>query len=141
MVRIEAGLVFAGYEFDSTTDPFEAGIGFVVAEKDEDWIGKEALARRRAHPKVKLVGLELSSNEHTGKGDPVFVGRAQVGQVTSATRSPVLKKNLALARLDLSHADIGTEVEIGKLDGLQKRLPAMVVRFPFYDPDKTRVRA
>ena len=59
MVRIEAGLVFSGYEFDSTTDPFEAGIGFAVAPKDEDWIGQDALARRKAHPKERLVGLEL----------------------------------------------------------------------------------
>jgi aminomethyltransferase len=140
-VRIEAGLVFAGYEFDSTTDPFEAGIGFAVADKDEDWIGKEAIERRKAHPKEKLVGLELAGNEVPAKGDPVFVGRAQVGQVTSGTRSPVLKKTIALARLDLSCTSIGTEVEIGKLDGMQKRLPAAVVRFPFYDPEKKRVRA
>ena len=141
MVRIEAGLVFAGYEFDSTTDPFEAGIGFVVAAKDEDWIGREALARRKAHPKERLVGLELAGNEAAGKGDPVFIGRAQVGRVTSATRSPILKKNLALARLDVAHAELGSAVEIGKLDGLQKRLPATVVRFPFYDPEKEHVRA
>jgi aminomethyltransferase len=141
MVRIEAGLVFAGYEFDSTTDPFEAGIGFTVAEKEEEWIGKAALARRKAHPKQRLVGLELLSNEPAGKGEPVFVGRAQVGHVTSATRSPILKKNLALAQLDVSHAEPGAAVEIGKLDGLQKRLLATVVRFPFYDPEKARVRA
>jgi aminomethyltransferase len=141
MLRIEAGLVFAGYEFDSTTDPFEAGIGFTVATKDEDWIGREALARRKAHPQRQLVGLELARNEHTAKGDPVFVGRAQVGAVTSATRSPLLKTNLALVHLDVAYADLGTAVAIGKLDGLQKRLPATVVRFPFYDPDKSRVRA
>ena len=98
-------------------------------------------AHARPTRRSGLVGLELASNEATGKGDPVFVGRAQVGHVTSATRSPVLKKNLALARLDVAHADLGGEVEIGKLDGLQKRLPATVVRFPFYDPGKTRVRA
>ena len=141
MLRIEAGLVFAGYEFDSTADPFEAGIGFTVAAKDEDWIGREALARRKAHPQRQLVGLELAGNEHTAKGDPVFVGRAQVGAVTSATRSPLLKTNLALVHLDVAYADLGTAVAIGKLDGLQKRLPATVVRFPFYDPDKSRVRA
>jgi aminomethyltransferase len=61
--------------------------------------------------------------------------------VTSGTRSPVLKKSIALARLDIAHAAPGTEVEIGKLDGHQKRLPAVVVPFPFYDPKKTRVRS
>ncbi len=41
----------------------------------------------------------------------------------------------------MTHAEIGTAIEIGKLDGHQKRLKARVVRFPFYDPEKTRVRA
>nr|MBA3516562.1 hypothetical protein [Hyphomicrobiales bacterium] len=67
-------------------------------------------------------------------------GRAQIGVVTSATRSPVLKTNIALARLDISSSEIGAELEIGKLDGQQKRLPARVVRFPHYDPEKIRVR-
>ena len=61
--------------------------------------------------------------------------------MTSSMRSPVLKKTIALARLDVAHAEIGTAVEIGKLDTQQKRLRAQVVRFPFYDPEKTRVKA
>jgi aminomethyltransferase len=142
MVRIEAGLIFAGYEFDDQTDPFEAGIGFAVALKnEEDFIGREALLRRKAHPQRRLVGLELMGNESAAPGDCVHVGRAQVGNITSATRSPFLRKNIAFARLAVEHAEPGTEVEVGKLDGHQKRLPATVVRFPFYDPDKARVRA
>ncbi len=141
-VRIEAGLVFGGYDFDDQTDPFEAGIGFTVALKnDEDFIGRAALERRKANPQRKLVGLEMVGNEQIGNGDCVHVGRAQVGTVTSAARSPLLKKTVALARLHVEYADLGTEVEVGRLDGQQKRLPATVVRFPFYDPDKSRVRA
>ena len=71
-----------------------------------------------------------------GHGDCVHIGRAQIGVVTSATRSPVLKKTIALARLDVTHAGLGTEVEVGKLDGHQKRLPARIVRFPHYDPGR-----
>ena len=41
----------------------------------------------------------------------------------------------------VEHAEIGTAVEVGKMDGHQKRLPATVVRFPHYAPDKERVRA
>ena len=143
MVRIEAGLVFAGYEFCDQTDPFEAGIGFTVAlnSKNEDFIGREALTRRSEHPQRKLVGLEMDGDEPIGHGDCVHVGRAQVGVVTSATRSPILKKTIALARVDVAHGEIGTQVEVGKLDGQQKRLPARVVRFPHYDPEKTRVRS
>jgi len=45
VLRIEAGLVFAGNEFDDQVDPFEAGIGFTVAKgKEDDYVGKAALA-------------------------------------------------------------------------------------------------
>lgn len=142
MLRIEAGLVFGGYEFDDQTDPFEAGIGFTVALGDnEDFIGKDALARRKEHAQRRLVGLELAGNEVAGHGDCVHVGRMQVGVVTSGTRSPILKKTIALARLHVDYTAPDTEVEIGKIDGHQKRMPAHVVRFPFYDPDKTRPRS
>jgi len=143
MVRVESGLIFANYEFDSETDPFEAGIGFTVPlkTKADDFIGKEALVGRKEHPRRKLVGLEIESNEAVGHGDCVHSGRAQVGVVTSGVRSPILGKNIALARLDALHSAIGTEVEIGKLDGLQKRLPAQIVKFAHYDPEKTRPRS
>ncbi len=43
--------------------------------------------------------------------------------------------------MNVRDAELGTEVEAGKLDGHQKRIPARVVRFPFYDPEKARPRA
>ncbi len=142
MLRIEAGLIFAGYEFCDQTDPFEAGIGFTVPlkTKDEDFVGKQALIARKALPQRVLVGLELSSNELAAHGDGVYSGRQQVGVITSATRSPVLRKNIALCRISVSASTVGTLVEVGKLDGHHKRIKAKVVRFPFYDPEKTRVR-
>jgi aminomethyltransferase len=142
ILRIESGLIFAGYEFDDQVDPFEAGIGFAVdLGTDEDFVGREALEERKAHPQRALVGLELTGNETAGHGDPVYVGRRKVGVVTSGTRSPSLKKNIALARVAVQYADLDTAVEVGKLDGLQKRIPATIVRFPFYDPEKTRPRS
>jgi aminomethyltransferase len=142
ILRIESGLIFAGYEFDDQVDPFEAGIGFTVAlQTEEDFVGRDALAERREHPQRRLVGLELDGNETAGHGDEVYVGRQRVGVVTSGTRSPILKKSIALCRMAVQYAELGTQVEVGKLDGLQKRLPARVVRFPFYDPDKTRPRS
>ncbi|WP_084216164.1 DUF1989 domain-containing protein [Pseudonocardia spinosispora] len=143
MLRIEAGLVFAGYDFDDQTDPFEAGIGFTVPlkTKEDDFVGREALLSRKASPQRTLVGLELAGNEPAAHGDCVHVGRSQIGVVTSATRSPVLRTNIALCRIAVQYAELGTEVEVGKLDGHQKRIPARVVRFPFYDPDKTKPRS
>ena len=100
ILRIESGLIFAGYEFDDQVDPFEAGIGFAVDLKtDDDFVGRAALEERHAHPQRTLVGLELEGNETAGHGDEVYVGRQRVGVVTSGTRSPILKKNIALARV------------------------------------------
>ncbi len=143
IVRIEAGLIFANYEFNSETDPFEAGIGFTVPlkTKTDDFIGRAALQQRKDHPRRKLVGLEIDSNETVGHGDCVHIGRAQIGVVTSSCRSPILKTNIALARVDALNSDIGTEVEIGKGDGHAKRLPAKIVKFAHYDPEKTRPRS
>ena len=142
MLRIEAGLIFAGYEFSDQTDPYEAGIGFTVPlkSKEDDFIGRDALLNRKENPQKILVGLALNGDELAANGDCVNIGRNQVGEITSAVRSPVLRKNFALCRISVEHSDIGTEVEIGKLDGKQKRLPAKVVPFPFYDPTKSRVR-
>ncbi len=144
MVRIEAGLIFAGYDFSDQTDPFEAGIGFTVPlkSKPDDFIGRDALIRRKENPMRKLVGLEIDSAVDVGHGDCIHVGRAQVGEVTSAMRSPLLGKNIALARVDVAHADVGTVLEIGKLDGHQKRLPAVVApTVAAYDPTKERPRS
>ncbi len=143
LLRIEAGLILFGNEFDGQVDPFEAGVGFTVPlkTKNDDFIGKESLIKRKENPQKKLVGLELISKEKANHGDCVHIGRAQVGIVTSGCISPTLNKNIALCRIDIGHSEIGTEVEVGKIDGEQKRITAKVVGFPHYDPKKTRVRA
>ena len=143
MVRIEAGLIFAGYDFSDQTDPFEAGIGFTVPlkSKTDDFIGREALIRRKEHAAHKFVGLDVDASVDVGHGDSIHIGRAQVGVVTSGMRSPLLGKTIALARVDVAHAEVGTAVEVGKLDGQQKRLPARIVSLSHYDPKKTRPQA
>ena len=142
MIRIEAGLIFAGSEFDDQTDPFEAGIGFTVPlkSKNDDFIGRAALEERKAHPHRKMVGLDIESGLVPSPGDCVRIGKAQVGEVTSAMKSPILGKTIALARVAVTHAEPGTEIEIGQLDGLQKRLKARVVPYPHFDPTKERVK-
>ena len=142
-LRIEAGLILAGHEFSDQTDPFEAGIGFTVPlkSKETNFIGKDELIKRKNNPQKKLVGLEINGNEVAQHGDCVHIGRGQVGIITSGTLSPVLDKNIALCRIDSKYAELNTEVEVGKLDGHQKRIAAKVVNFPFYDPSKSRVKA
>lgn len=142
MLRIEAGLIFANSEFSDQTDPYEAGIGFTVPlkSKEDDFIGRAALTERKAHPQKKLVGLELEGGVVPSSGDCLRIGKAQVGEVTSAMRSPVLGKVIALARVDVTHAAPGTAIEVGQLDGQQKRLAAVVTAFPHFDPTKSRVK-
>ncbi|MBY6004546.1 aminomethyltransferase family protein [Salipiger bermudensis] len=142
MLRIESGLAFAGHEFDDQTDPFEAGIGFTVPlkSKEADFSGRAALEERKAHPQRRLVGLEIDATTVPAHGDCVRLGRVQVGVITSGTRSPILGKTIALARVETPYTDVGTELEIGQLDGHQKRLTARVVPFPHFDPTKSRAK-
>ncbi|MEM1299632.1 MAG: DUF1989 domain-containing protein [Pseudomonadota bacterium] len=142
MLRIEAGLIFANYEFSDQTDPFEAGIGFTVPLKtqNDDFIGRKALEARKANPQKKLVGLDIEGGLVPSNGDCLRIGKAQVGEITSAMKSPILGKTIALARVDVTHAEPGTEIEVGQLDGQQKRLRAVVGTFPHFDPGKERVK-
>jgi len=96
------------------------------------------LIRRKEHPSRKFVGLEIDAAVDVGHGDGIYQGRAKVGVVTSAVRSPILGKNIALARVDLAWSEVGTGLEVGKLDGQQKRLPAVISAVSAYDPKKTR---
>src|SRR4029077_14279580 len=143
ILRIESGLIFAGYEFCDQVDPFEAGIGFTVPlkTKEDDFSGRAALLRRKSAPQRVLVGLELEGNEPAAHGDCVHAGRSQVGVITSGTRSPILRTNIALCRMAVEYSAIGTAVYVGKRRRPLKRIPASVVRCRFYDPDKTRPRS
>ena len=105
------------------------------------FIGKEELIKRKANPQKKLVGLELIGHEPAANGNTVHIGRGQVGIITSGMLSKTLNKNIALCRIDTKYSEIGTEVEVGKIDGHQKRIGAKVIAFPFYDPTKSKVRA
>ena len=92
---------------------------------------KNALIKRKASPQKKLVGLELIGKEQANNGDCVHVGKAQVGVITSGMISPTLNKNIALCRMDIKYSEIGTDVEVGKIDGHQKRIGAKVISFHF----------
>ena len=142
MLRIESGLIFAGYEFTDQTNPFEAGIGFTVPLKtqEDQFIGRAVIEERKEHPQRVLVGLDIESGIVPATGDCIRLGKAQVGEITSSIKSPILGKVIALARLDTSVSEPGTILEVGQLDGQQKRLKAIVVPFPHFDPKKERVK-
>ena len=144
ILRIESGLIFAGYEFDDQVDPFEAGIGFAVAlADDEDFIGRDALLERKAHPQRRLVGLELEGNETAGHGDEVYVGRQRVGRGHERHAQPDAEAlDRAVPDDASSTRSSASEVEVGKLDGLQKRIPARGRTLPVLRPRRrTRPRS
>lgn len=140
IVRVEAGLIFKGYEYEGTEDPFEAGIGFTAPKKKADYVGKSAIERSRANPTRALVGLEIDASAPFAHGDEVRAGGVPVGVVTSGSRSPLLDKNLALARVGVSHSAPGVPLEVVRAEGGESA-SATVVGFPFYDPHKTRPRS
>jgi len=143
MLRIESGVVASGSEYNDRTDPFEAGIGFIVQlrSKDEDFVGREALTSRKQNPQSKLVGLELDGHRAASGGDQVSVGNAEAGTITSGVFSPFLQKNIALCRMAVHHAEPGTQVEVGTAHGHEEQVAATVVRLPFYEPEKKRTRS
>ncbi len=141
--RIEAGLLSAGYEFDDLTSPYQAGIGWTVAMKKGDFIGKPALEKIKEHPPKVAVGLVLEGNEVAEHGQCIYpVGeRWRVGVITSATFSPILNKSIAMAQVVPEYATVGTQLEVGFVDGMVRRVKAIVGTLAAYDPSKTRVRA
>jgi aminomethyltransferase len=140
--RIEAGLLAMGYEFDDLISPYQAGIGWSVAMKKPDFIGKAALEAIRQHPPRMAVGLVLEGPEVAAHGQPVFAAgeRWRVGQITSATFSPMLNASIAMAQVVPEYAEPGTAVEVGLLDGLTRRVRATVGPLAAFDPTKSRVR-
>lgn len=140
-IRIEAGLAAANAEFASGVDAFEAGLGFAVDLRKSEFVGKAALERNAADQRRVLKGVLLNCDDVPTHGAPVLIGERQVGTVTSATRSPLLERSIAMVRLAVEHSNEGTEVNIGMMDGHMKRLPATVVSVPFVDPTRKRARA
>jgi len=140
-IRIEAGLMAAGHEFAPDVDAYEAGLGFAVDLNKPDFIGRSALERNQQQQRRVLKGLRFSSHEAPVHGDPVFVGRRQVGVITSSTISPALDCAIAMARIAIEHAENDNQLEVGKLDGHGKRLHAICCNIPFVDPTRSRARA
>jgi aminomethyltransferase len=133
-LRFEATLPLYGQELSKDITPIEAGIGFAVKTNKADFIGKEVLKEQKENgaPR-KLVGLEMMEKGIPRHGYDVFAGERKIGEVTTGTQSPTLKKNVGVALLQAEFAGLGTEVEV---QIRQKRLKAKVVSTPLYKRSK-----
>ncbi len=167
VARVEAGYIMNGVDFFSAhlcltearkASPFELGLGWLVDLDREPFVGQEALRAEKARgSKTTLVGLELNWEEQAAlferhglpaqvsprawrTGVPVYgPGSGRIGQATSGSWSPILKKNLALASVETAHAVWGREVKIEfTVEYERHKVAATVVRPPFYDPEQKR---
>lgn len=133
--RIESGLLDYGTDMTSDNNPFEMGLDkFVDLEQDAQFIGKEALLRiQAAGITQKLVGLEITGEKVTSFEDrwPITVEGEPGGYVTSATFSPRLEKNIALAMLPIANAQPHTTLTVETPQG---QAEAKVVPVPFIPP-------
>lgn len=130
-LRFEATLALYGQELSKDISPLEAGIGFAVKlNKTENFFGKEVLLNQKETGlQRKLVGIEMVDRGIPRHGYPVYSGEELIGEVTTGTQSPTLKKNIGLALIKLDYSAVGSEVEV-EIRG--KRLKAVVVATPFY---------
>jgi aminomethyltransferase len=134
-LRFEATLALYGQELSPEITPLEAGIGFAVKlNKEADFIGKEALKQQKEKgASRKLVGIEMIDRGIPRHGYPVYKGEELIGEVTTGTQSPSLKKNIGLVLIKNEHAVLESELEV-EIRG--KRLKAKVVSTPFYKREK-----
>jgi aminomethyltransferase len=133
-LRLEAAMPLYGHELTEEIDPFQAGLGWAVKMDKGDFIGREALARRRGDKNLRLrVGLELDGKRLAREGASVMKEGKVIGQVTSGTFSPTLAKAIAMAYVDPTCTPPGTTCEV---DVRGKPASARVVPHPFYKRKK-----
>ena len=136
---IEGGILSYGGDFGREHNPYTIGMGRLVdVDQETDFIGKEALKKIKENGlKEKLVGLELD-------GEPIIKApenfwpvhnenHQKVGRVSRAFYSPRLKKNIALAIVDIDFSSEGTDINVATPNG---DLAAKVVKLPWFNAKK-----
>ncbi len=133
-LRLEAAMPLYGHELNEQIDPIQAGLGWAVKLDKGDFIGRAAIAAKKADPSLpKRVGLELEGKRAARESATVLAGEQIIGQVTSGSYAPTLEKSIAMAYLSPNHAQLGNSVDV---DIRGTRTPAKVVKLPFYQRAK-----
>lgn len=129
-LRLEAGMRLCGQDMDEATTVLEAGLGWAVGWEKVSFVGAEALRAEKARGVAKkLVGFEMVDRGIARHGHAVLHEGRAVGQVTSGTQTPFLKKAIGMAYVPTALAAPGTTLTIdirGRLSAAQ------VVKMPFY---------
>ena len=136
--RIEGGMLSYHADADINTNPFELGLDRLVnLDSDINFIGKEALKKiKQSGVKRKQIGLELDCEPLKGPNTTfwsILKDGKKIGKVTSAVYSPRLKKNIALAMIEINQSNIGNKFKV-KTNDIE--VNCIVVEKPFFDPKK-----
>jgi glycine cleavage system T protein (aminomethyltransferase) len=129
-LRLEAGMLLYGQDMDKSTNPFEAGLGWLVELDNGDFIGKSALLEiRREGVRRKHIGFEMTGPGIARSGYRIVKFDQEVGKVTSGGYSPTLNINIGFGYVPIELATIGTEIEIMIRN---KPVTARIVNRKFY---------
>jgi aminomethyltransferase len=129
-LRLEMRYALYGNDIDDTTNPLEAGLGWVVKPAKGDFIGREAIERVRASgPARRLVGIEMTERAVARHGYPVVKDGVPTGVVTSGSYGPSVDRSIALAYVGSAHAAVSTELGV-EIRGQARS--ARVVKTPFH---------
>jgi aminomethyltransferase len=134
-LRLEAKLPLYGHEISDTINVWEAGLDRFIKMEKAEFIGRAALERAKAEGlRRTLVGVEMVERGIARDGYKVLdeAGK-EIGYITSGSPAPFLKKNIALAYVPPSHAQIGARVKV-EIRG--QGVGAQVVPTPFYKRPK-----
>jgi len=135
-LRLEAAMALYGHEISDTINVFEAGLGRYAKLDKGDFVGRDALVKvqEEGGPKRKLVGLETIERGIGRDGYPVFaLDGKRLGEITSGSPSPFLKKNIALAYVPVANSGLDTELAV-EIRG--QMVKAKIVPTPFYKRPK-----
>lgn len=128
-LRFEMRYCLYGNDIDNTTNPLEAGLGWVVKFDKGDFIGREALLKiRESGIKRKLVGFEAVDNGIPRPHNKIFINNQEIGYVTSGTFSPSLKKGIGMGYVGLPYTEPGERLTIMA----KEPITVEVIKGPFY---------
>lgn len=130
-LRLEKKMALYGHELSDTINPMEASLKWTIKFDKQEFIGKEEVLALKGKGKLqrKLVGIELIDKGVPRHGSILKNDKGEeIGFVTSGTKSPSLKKSIALAMLNKGSFKLGTEIFVELNKKLRK---AVVIKTPF----------
>ncbi|NTW50854.1 MAG: glycine cleavage system aminomethyltransferase GcvT, partial [Chlorobiales bacterium] len=129
-LRLEMGYSLYGHEIDETTNPIEAGLGWITKIDKGEFNGKQTCVAAKQNPTRKLVGFVLENKLIPRQGFEILDEKGnKIGHVCSGTMSPSTEKPIGTGYVDAPCAAVGSRIFI-QIRG--KNEPALVVKMPFY---------